>query len=65
MPKPPPIGFGKIGPDYKFTPLTENALGCDLSDRIRKAWWDHVLDLETEPRNGALFGQRSIPVNVP
>jgi PAS domain-containing protein len=36
------------GPDYEFTPLTENAFGSDLSDRIGKAWWDHILDLETE-----------------
>jgi hypothetical protein len=47
VPKPSPIGFGQFGPDYRFTQLTENAFGSDLSDRIGKAWWDHVLDLET------------------
>src|SRR5882672_7126594 len=40
--------FWEIGPDYKFTLLTENAFGSDPSDRIGTACWDHALDLETE-----------------
>jgi hypothetical protein len=39
----------EIGPDYKFTLLTENAFGSDPADRIGTACWDHALDLETEP----------------
>ena len=27
--------FWEIGPDYKFTMLTENAFGSDAADRIR------------------------------
>ncbi|MEH2567841.1 PAS domain S-box-containing protein [Bradyrhizobium sp. AZCC 2289] len=38
----------EIGPDYKFTRLTENAFGSDPVDRIGTACWDHALDLETE-----------------
>ena len=41
--------FWEIGPDYKFTLLTENAFGSDSADRIGTACWDHALDLETEP----------------
>ena len=41
--------FWEIGPDYKFTLLTENAFGADPSHRIGKACWDSALDLETEP----------------
>ena len=41
--------FWEIGPDYKFTLLTENAFGSDPADRIGTACWDHALDLETEP----------------
>ncbi|WP_442896218.1 ATP-binding protein [Bradyrhizobium sp. AZCC 2289] len=37
-----------MGPDYKFTRLTENAFGSDPVDRIGTACWDHALDLETE-----------------
>ena len=41
--------FWEIGPDYKFTLLTENAFGSDPADRIGTACWDRALDLETEP----------------
>jgi PAS domain S-box-containing protein len=41
--------FWEIGPDYKFTLLTENAFGLRPDDRIGTACWDHALDLETEP----------------
>jgi PAS domain S-box-containing protein len=42
--------FWEIGPDYKFTLLTEkNGFGSDPSHRIGTACWDHALDLETEP----------------
>jgi PAS domain S-box-containing protein len=41
--------FWEIGPDYKFTMLTENAFGSDAADRIGTTCWDHALDLETEP----------------
>jgi PAS domain S-box-containing protein len=41
--------FWEIGPDYKFTLLTENAFGSNSADRIGATWWDHALDLETEP----------------
>jgi PAS domain S-box-containing protein len=41
--------FWEIGPDYKFTLLTENAFGSDSADRIGTACWDRALDLETEP----------------
>src|ERR1700686_2086116 len=40
--------FWEIGPDYKFTLLTENAFGSRPTDRIGTACWDHALDLETE-----------------
>jgi PAS domain S-box-containing protein len=39
----------EIGPDYKFTLLTENAFHSDPADRIGTFCWDHALDLETEP----------------
>ena len=39
----------EIGPDYKFSLLTENAFGSDPADRIGTTCWDHALDLETEP----------------
>ncbi len=42
--------FWEIGPDYKFTLLTENAFGSDPAGRIGTACWDHALDLETEPQ---------------
>jgi PAS domain S-box-containing protein len=41
--------FWEIGPDYKFTILTENAFGSDPTGRIGTTCWDHALDLETEP----------------
>jgi PAS domain S-box-containing protein len=41
--------FWEIGPDYKFTLLTENAFGSHGADRIGTACWDRALDLETEP----------------
>jgi PAS domain S-box-containing protein len=41
--------FWEIGPDYKFTLLTENAFGSHTGDRIGTGCWDHALDLETEP----------------
>jgi PAS domain S-box-containing protein len=46
--------FWEIGPDYKFTLLTENAFGSDPSGRIGTACWDHALDLETEPEKWRL-----------
>jgi PAS domain S-box-containing protein len=41
--------FWEIGPDYRFTLLTEDAFGSASSNRIGKTCWDHALDLETEP----------------
>src|SRR5260370_20991596 len=46
--------FWEIGPDYKFTLLTENAFGSDPAERIGTACWDHPLDLETEPEKWRL-----------
>jgi PAS domain S-box-containing protein len=46
--------FWEIGPDYKFTVLTENAFGSDPAERIGTACWDHALDLETEPEKWRL-----------
>jgi PAS domain S-box-containing protein len=46
--------FWEIGPDYKFTLLTENAFGSRPADRIGAACWDHALDLETEPEKWRL-----------
>jgi PAS domain S-box-containing protein len=46
--------FWEIGPDYKFTLLTENAFGSDPAERIGKTCWDHALDLETEPEKWQL-----------
>jgi PAS domain S-box-containing protein len=40
--------FWEIGPDYKFTLLTENAFGSDPARRIGTVCWDHALDLESE-----------------
>ena len=40
--------FWEIGPDYKYTRLTENAFGSDPADRIGRTCWDYALDLETE-----------------
>ena len=46
--------FWEIGPDYKFTLLTENAFGSDPARRIGMACWDHALDLESEPEKWRL-----------
>src|SRR6202521_3584372 len=47
--------FWEIGPDYKFTLLTENAFGSRPADRIGTACWDHALDLETESEKWRLL----------
>jgi PAS domain S-box-containing protein len=47
--------FWEMGPDYKFTLLTENAFGSRPADRIGTACWDHALDLETEPEKWRLL----------
>lgn len=47
--------FWEIGPDYKFTLLSENAFGSHAADRIGAACWDYTLDLETEPEKWRLF----------
>jgi PAS domain S-box-containing protein len=44
----------EIGPDYKFTLLSENAFGSGAADRIGTACWDHALDFETEPEKWRL-----------
>src|ERR1700716_2728135 len=44
----------EIGPDYKFTLLTENAFRSDPAERIGTVCWDHALDLETEAGKGRL-----------
>src|SRR3954454_13022513 len=46
--------FWEIGPDYKFTLLTENAFGGPAAHRLGTACWDHALDLETEPEKWRL-----------
>ena len=46
--------FWEIGPDHKFTLLTENAFGSRSADRIGAWCWDHALDLETEPEKWRL-----------
>jgi PAS domain S-box-containing protein len=46
--------FWEIGPDYKYTLLTENAFGSGAADRIGTACWDRALDLETEPEKWRL-----------
>jgi PAS domain S-box-containing protein len=46
--------FWEIGPDYRFTMLTENAFGSDSADRIGTVCWEHALDLETEPEKWRL-----------
>jgi PAS domain S-box-containing protein len=45
----------EIGPDHKFTTLTENAFGSDSAGRVGTACWDHALDLETEPEKWRLI----------
>jgi PAS domain S-box-containing protein len=47
--------FWEIGPDYKFTLLTENAFGALAADRLGTACWDHAIDLETEPEKWRLM----------
>jgi PAS domain S-box-containing protein len=47
--------FCEMGPDYKFTLLSENAFGSGAADRIGSACWDHALDLETEPEKWRLL----------
>jgi PAS domain S-box-containing protein len=47
--------FWEVGPDYKFTLLTENAFGSRPADRIGTACWEHALDLETEPEKWRLM----------
>ena len=47
--------FWEIGPDYKFTLLTENAFGSDPKRRIGTPCWDHALDVETEPEKWRLI----------
>jgi PAS domain S-box-containing protein len=47
--------FWEIGPDYKFTLLTENAFGSNSAGRIGATCWDHALDLETEPEKWRLM----------
>jgi PAS domain-containing protein len=46
--------FWEIGPDYKFTLLTQSAFGSDPAERIGTTYWDHALDLETEPEKWRL-----------
>jgi signal transduction histidine kinase len=46
--------FWEIGPDYKFTLLTENAFGSHAADRLGTACWEHALDLESEPEKWRL-----------
>jgi PAS domain S-box-containing protein len=48
--------FWEVGPDYKFTLLSENAFGSGGADRIGTACWDHALDFETEPEKWQLVG---------
>jgi PAS domain S-box-containing protein len=45
----------EIGPDYRFTLLTENAFRSDPAARIGTLCWDHVLDLETESERWRLL----------
>ncbi|SDR43926.1 hypothetical protein SAMN05519103_03125 [Rhizobiales bacterium GAS113] len=47
--------FWEIGPDFRFTMLTENAFGSNAADRIGTACWDRALDLETEPEKWRLI----------
>jgi PAS domain S-box-containing protein len=47
--------FWEIGPDCKFTLLTENAFRSNSGDRIGTLCWDHALDLETEPEKWRLL----------
>src|SRR6201995_5848626 len=40
--------FWEIGPDYKFTLLTENAFGAPAAHRLGTECWAHGLDLATD-----------------
>jgi PAS domain S-box-containing protein len=44
----------EIGPDYRFTLLTESAFRSNPADRIGTLCWDNALDLETEPEKWRL-----------
>jgi PAS domain S-box-containing protein len=44
----------EIGPDYKFTLLTDSAFRSNPADRIGTLCWGHALDLETEPEKWRL-----------
>jgi PAS domain S-box-containing protein len=46
--------FWEIGPDYKFTLLTENAFGSNPADRLGTACWEHALDVEADPEKWRL-----------
>ena len=46
--------FWEIGSDFKFTLLTENAFGSGSPNRTGAAYWDHALDLKTEPEKWRL-----------
>jgi C4-dicarboxylate-specific signal transduction histidine kinase len=48
--------FWEMGPDYKFTLLTEeNAFGSNPAHRIGTVCWEHALDVETEPEKWRLL----------
>jgi PAS domain S-box-containing protein len=49
--------FWEIGPDYKFTLLTENAFGSDAAARIGTWCWEHALDFEAEPEKWRVLGE--------
>ena len=57
--------FWEIGPDYRFTLLTENAFGSDPAKRIGTACWDHALDLETELEKWLLASRKSLDAREP
>jgi hypothetical protein len=44
----------EMGPDLKFTLITENAFGSHPAHRLGTACWDHALDVETEPEKWRL-----------
>ena len=47
--------FWEMGPDYKFTQLTENAFGSDPAQWIGMTYWKRALDLEAEPEKWRRF----------
>ena len=53
----------EMGPDYKFTLLTENAFGSDPAGRIGTAAGITPLTLKPNRRSGGIFGRLSIRVN--